>query len=352
MRVAVEVGVHGDRRDAELAARAHDADRDLAAVRDQDFAEQRGSFTDRPGNRTPYPTAVPDRRPHLGRAAHAWHGPSASPRSTPRTGTCSTRRAAARADGLVAVADHQTAGRGRLDRRWEAPPGSSLLVSVLLRPAPPGDASPGARSAVMAAALALAEAVDAVAGVDAGLKWPNDLVVGDRKLAGLLAEARRRRARGRRRAATWTGRRSRPSSRRPRPRATSKRAAPSTATRCSTRSSHALERAGSTRSTRSSRAYRDRLGDARPAGARRARAATTLEGDGGRRHRRRRARRARRRRHRRTPSPPATSSTSAPPDGVDRRRSTAMRGLRRQTWRSGVEVAGDEGGERGRRARR
>ena len=44
-------------------------------------------------------------------------------------------------NGLVAVADHQTAGRGRFDRRWEAPAGSSLLVSVLLRPAPRGDAS-------------------------------------------------------------------------------------------------------------------------------------------------------------------------------------------------------------------
>jgi BirA family biotin operon repressor/biotin-[acetyl-CoA-carboxylase] ligase len=93
------------------------------------------------------------------------------------------------ANGLVAVADHQTAGRGRFDRRWEAPPGSSLLVSVLLRPAPQGDASPaGSHRPVMAVGLALAEAVEAVAGVAPGLKWPNDLVVGDRKLAGLLAE--------------------------------------------------------------------------------------------------------------------------------------------------------------------
>jgi BirA family transcriptional regulator, biotin operon repressor / biotin---[acetyl-CoA-carboxylase] ligase len=85
-------------------------------------------------------------------------------------------------DGLVAVADLQTAGRGRFDRRWEAPPGSSLLVSVLLRSAP----QPG--RVVMAAGLALAGAVDEVAGVAVGLKWPNDLVVGDRKLAGILAE--------------------------------------------------------------------------------------------------------------------------------------------------------------------
>jgi BirA family biotin operon repressor/biotin-[acetyl-CoA-carboxylase] ligase len=88
-------------------------------------------------------------------------------------------------DGLVAVADVQTAGRGRLDRAWEAPPGSSLLVSALLRA--PAAAAPA--RAVMAAGLALARAVADVAGVAAVLKWPNDLVVGDRKMAGLLAEA-------------------------------------------------------------------------------------------------------------------------------------------------------------------
>jgi BirA family biotin operon repressor/biotin-[acetyl-CoA-carboxylase] ligase len=93
--------------------------------------------------------------------------------------------AAGARDGLVAVADHQTAGRGRLDRRWEAPPGSSLLVSVLIRPAPN---SAVLHTVVIAAALALADAVARVAGFTPALKWPNDLVVGDRKLAGLLAE--------------------------------------------------------------------------------------------------------------------------------------------------------------------
>jgi BirA family biotin operon repressor/biotin-[acetyl-CoA-carboxylase] ligase len=85
-------------------------------------------------------------------------------------------------DGLVVVADVQTAGRGRLGRTWEAPPGSSLLVTVLLRRGPQ-------RRAVMAAGLAMAAAVEEVAGLDVALKWPNDLLVGDRKLAGLLAEA-------------------------------------------------------------------------------------------------------------------------------------------------------------------
>jgi BirA family biotin operon repressor/biotin-[acetyl-CoA-carboxylase] ligase len=91
-------------------------------------------------------------------------------------------------EGIVLVADHQAAGRGRLGRTWQAPPGASLLVSVLLRPP-----AAVADNVTMAAALAMADAVSEVAGVDARLKWPNDLVVAvdgyDRKLAGILAEA-------------------------------------------------------------------------------------------------------------------------------------------------------------------
>jgi BirA family transcriptional regulator, biotin operon repressor / biotin---[acetyl-CoA-carboxylase] ligase len=91
-------------------------------------------------------------------------------------------------EGIVVVADHQTAGRGRRDRAWAAPPGGSLLVSVLLRPR-----APVAGAVTMAAAVAMAAAVEDVAAVAAGVKWPNDLVVataaGDRKLAGILAEA-------------------------------------------------------------------------------------------------------------------------------------------------------------------
>jgi BirA family biotin operon repressor/biotin-[acetyl-CoA-carboxylase] ligase len=88
-------------------------------------------------------------------------------------------------EGLVAVADEQTAGRGRLGRSWVAPPGASLLVSVLLRPRVETD-----RLALvtMAAGLAAVDAVRELAGIDAGLKWPNDVVVADRKLAGVLAE--------------------------------------------------------------------------------------------------------------------------------------------------------------------
>ncbi len=90
------------------------------------------------------------------------------------------------ATGLVVVADHQTAGRGRLGRTWVAPPGASLLVSLLLRPTVARDRR---HLIVMAAGLAMAEAVETETGVVAGLKWPNDLLVGERKLAGILAEA-------------------------------------------------------------------------------------------------------------------------------------------------------------------
>jgi len=93
-------------------------------------------------------------------------------------------------EGVVIVTDHQTAGRGRLGRVWEAPPGSSLLVSVLCRPA-----LPLARThlVTVTAGLAAADAIEEVAGFRPSLKWPNDLVVetpaGTRKLAGLLAES-------------------------------------------------------------------------------------------------------------------------------------------------------------------
>jgi BirA family biotin operon repressor/biotin-[acetyl-CoA-carboxylase] ligase len=90
-------------------------------------------------------------------------------------------------EGVVVGADHQTRGRGRLDRTWSAPRGSSLLVSVLLRPT----SLPAAHvhMATMVVAVAACEAVAEIAGFRPGLKWPNDLVVGDRKLAGILAEA-------------------------------------------------------------------------------------------------------------------------------------------------------------------
>jgi BirA family biotin operon repressor/biotin-[acetyl-CoA-carboxylase] ligase len=92
------------------------------------------------------------------------------------------RAAAGDPEGVVAVADEQSAGRGRLGRSWIAPPGAALLVSVLLRPDLPVE-----RLHLVTLAAGLA-AIDAVPESGARLKWPNDLVVDDRKLAGLLAE--------------------------------------------------------------------------------------------------------------------------------------------------------------------
>ena len=86
----------------------------------------------------------------------------------------------------VLVAGYQSAGRGRRGRTWEAAPESSLLFSVLIRPELPIAA---AHLVTTALALGALEACDSLAGVRPGLKWPNDLVVEDRKLAGVLAES-------------------------------------------------------------------------------------------------------------------------------------------------------------------
>ena len=89
-------------------------------------------------------------------------------------------------EGTVAVADFQTAGRGRLGRAWTAPPGTALLCSVLLRP-------PKGRSVAqlsLVGGLATAQAVEAALGRAARLKWPNDVLVDGLKVAGVLAEAR------------------------------------------------------------------------------------------------------------------------------------------------------------------
>lgn len=88
-------------------------------------------------------------------------------------------------EGLVIVADHQAAGRGRLGRSWVEPPGAGLLVSVLMRPLLQPEQVHLATAVV---ALAAADACRDVAQVQAALKWPNDLLLGGAKLAGVLAE--------------------------------------------------------------------------------------------------------------------------------------------------------------------
>ncbi|MCW2783829.1 MAG: biotin--acetyl-CoA-carboxylase ligase [Marmoricola sp.] len=88
------------------------------------------------------------------------------------------------ADTLV-VADHQTAGRGRLDRTWDTPRGSALTLSAVVDP---GIADQDWPLLPLAAALAVADGVRRAAGVTVAVKWPNDLLVGTGKVAGILLE--------------------------------------------------------------------------------------------------------------------------------------------------------------------
>jgi BirA family transcriptional regulator, biotin operon repressor / biotin---[acetyl-CoA-carboxylase] ligase len=88
-------------------------------------------------------------------------------------------------EGLVLVAEAQTAGRGRMGRRWISPPRRALTFSVLLRPAVPARLLGWAP---LLAGVAVASALQRTAGVDARLKWPNDVLVDGAKIAGILAE--------------------------------------------------------------------------------------------------------------------------------------------------------------------
>ena len=87
-------------------------------------------------------------------------------------------------EGAIATTDHQTSGRGRLGRRWVEAPGTAVLVSVLLRP-PAGRSAP---ELSLVAALATALTVEDVADLSAQIKWPNDVMLNRRKVAGILAE--------------------------------------------------------------------------------------------------------------------------------------------------------------------
>jgi BirA family transcriptional regulator, biotin operon repressor / biotin---[acetyl-CoA-carboxylase] ligase len=90
------------------------------------------------------------------------------------------------AEGAVAVAEEQSEGRGRLGRSWQAPAGTSVLVSVLLRP--PVEPSRLPELTVVAGG-AVAQAIAEVTGIDPVIKFPNDVLVGGRKVAGILAES-------------------------------------------------------------------------------------------------------------------------------------------------------------------
>jgi BirA family transcriptional regulator, biotin operon repressor / biotin---[acetyl-CoA-carboxylase] ligase len=92
-----------------------------------------------------------------------------------------------RAEGAVAVAEEQTAGRGRLGRSWISPPRVSILCSIVLTP--PVE-PPKLPELTVVAAEACAEAIEATTMLDSRIKLPNDVLVGERKVAGILAEAR------------------------------------------------------------------------------------------------------------------------------------------------------------------
>jgi BirA family biotin operon repressor/biotin-[acetyl-CoA-carboxylase] ligase len=110
-------------------------------------------------------------------------------RSIGSTNDVASSLAATGHEGVVVVADAQTAGRGRRGHTWFSPPASGLYVSVVLAP---GRARIEPDRAMMlttlAAGVALAEAVERATGLSPDIKWPNDLLVGRRKLAGILAE--------------------------------------------------------------------------------------------------------------------------------------------------------------------
>ena len=143
-----------------------------------------------PGGANPAPR--PGRAPLQGARLRARLGRCALPyrlQVVARTDSTQLRAraavAAGAAEGWAMLTEVQTAGRGRTGQGWVAPPGSALLASVVLRP--------GAPAAVLApltlvVGVAVAEAVEAVGGPAVRLKWPNDCLVGGRKLAGVLAE--------------------------------------------------------------------------------------------------------------------------------------------------------------------
>jgi BirA family transcriptional regulator, biotin operon repressor / biotin---[acetyl-CoA-carboxylase] ligase len=134
-------------------------------------------------------TADPARRPPLDEARiAAGVGPDTVVEvvaEAPSTNALVAERARSGAsEGLVVVAHHQTAGRGRLDRTWETPAGSALTFSMLLRPTVAATDWPWLPLLTgHATAMALA-----TMGYAAGVKWPNDVLIGERKVAGILVE--------------------------------------------------------------------------------------------------------------------------------------------------------------------
>jgi BirA family transcriptional regulator, biotin operon repressor / biotin---[acetyl-CoA-carboxylase] ligase len=127
-------------------------------------------------------------RPRLGRFAdRIWHADALG-----STNDAAARLAGSGAEeGTTVVADAQTAGRGRLGRAWYSPPGAGLYTSVVLRSAVPhsADSTPSRLSLLtLAVGVALAEALRLATALPVDIKWPNDLMIGRRKVGGILAE--------------------------------------------------------------------------------------------------------------------------------------------------------------------
>lgn len=115
----------------------------------------------------------------VGRVVHALD-------ETDSTNTYASRIAGEDApDGTVVVAEYQTKGRGRLGRKWESPRGVNIYTSIILRPNfPPSDAP----MTTLVASVALVRPVRELYGLDAGIKWPNDMLISGKKSAGILTE--------------------------------------------------------------------------------------------------------------------------------------------------------------------
>jgi BirA family biotin operon repressor/biotin-[acetyl-CoA-carboxylase] ligase len=92
--------------------------------------------------------------------------------------------------GTVVAADSQTAGRGRLSRTWFSPPGANLYCSIILRAArPPEHLTEWLSWLPLISALAVAEAIEQVSSIHVSVKWPNDLLISERKVGGILCES-------------------------------------------------------------------------------------------------------------------------------------------------------------------
>ncbi|WP_460836056.1 biotin--[acetyl-CoA-carboxylase] ligase [Nocardioides hungaricus] len=134
-------------------------------------------------------TAEQMRRPPLDATALAALAPDlvveVHEMATSTNAVAAERARAGAPDGLVVVAEHQTAARGRLDRTWETPPRAAALLSMVLRPTVPAADWPWLP---LLTGHTVAKALRASGYAAAGVKWPNDVLIGDRKVAGILVE--------------------------------------------------------------------------------------------------------------------------------------------------------------------